>query len=460
VVAQEVAEPAQNDSGTVGSVPEARAELDRSVEGELTALFHRVPGLERVELRVEAGVAFLSGSVLSMDDRELAESLARGAGGIIYVHNQIREETSLRSRLGPMRAQATEKVLLGLAYIPLLLLAALLVALSFLLGGVVSRWDAPYRRVSENPFLRNLLKQMVGGAVGLLGVLLALELLNATALVGAVLGAAGVVGIAVGFAFRNIAENYLAGILLSLRQPFYPDDQIVLEGREGKVVRLTSRETILLTPDGNHVRIPNATVFNSIVLNYTRNPLRRFQFDLSVGQDQDLLGALALGVGALEELDGVISSPPPRAIIVEIGDSWVLLRFFGWADQKETGFDKIRSESIRRVRDVLEGGGIAMPAPEYGLRFLQDATSPDGPTVKIPAPAPSADLEPESGALLPEEGEEEAPLHRSLPDILPDKDLESQIANDREKAGETDLLNLPVTHAKGDRQDSDPAPPG
>jgi small-conductance mechanosensitive channel len=434
-------EEARPDSAPPVAVSGVRAEMDQSSEGDLLALFQRIPGLEGVELRVDAGVAFLSGTALSMEDRDLAESLARATPGVLHVENRIREETSLRSRLGPMGARVQEKLLVGIAYLPLLLLAALVIGVFFLLGGVVSRWDAPYQRMAANPFLRTLLSQMAGAGVGLVGLLLALELLDATALVGAVLGAAGVAGVAVGFAFRNIAENYLAGIILSIRQPFSPDDQILVEGQEGKVIRLTSRETILMTLDGNHVRIPNATIFNSIIINYTRNPLRRFRFDLSVGQSEDLARVQEIGVRALRGLDEILGDPAPRSTIESVGDSWILLRFFGWTNQNRTGFGKVRSEAIRLTKEALDRAGVAMPAPEYGLRFLGSSAMAEDLVLQNPShPALVPDTDQDSGiALLPKV--ERGPADTPAADLSPDRELVDQIARDREETAERDLLD-------------------
>ena len=94
-----------------------------------------------------------------------------------------------------------------------------------------------------------------------LGLVAALQILEATALLGAVLGGAGVIGIALGFAVRDTVDNYVSSLMLSLRQPFRANDHVVIEGHEGRVIRLTSRATILMTLDGNHLRIPNSTVF-------------------------------------------------------------------------------------------------------------------------------------------------------------------------------------------------------
>ena len=290
--------------------------------------------------------------------------------------------------------------------------------------------------MSRNPFLQNLLRQAGGVGAGLLGVVLALELLDATALVGAVLGAAGVVGIAVGFAFRNIAENYLAGIILSIRQPFSPDDQILVEGQEGKVIRLTSRETLLMTLDGNHLRIPNATIFNSVVQNYTRNPLRRFRFDLSVGQSEALARVQSIGLSALQGLEGILDEPPPRVVITDVGDSWVMLRFSGWIDQRTVAFDKARSEAIRVTKEALDAERVAMPAPEYGIRIL------DGGESLPPKTPAAADLREARGPLIHAEPES-TPVSALAADLSPDRAIDEQIAKDREEAEEKDLLKGP-----------------
>src|SRR5690606_6551142 len=97
-------------------------------------------------------------------------------------------------------------------------------------------------------------------------VVLALDLVGWTAAAGAVLGSAGVVGLVLGFAFKDIAENYIAGVLLSLRRPFAPGDHVRIDAHEGKIVALTSRATMMMTLDGNELRLPNALVFKAVIM--------------------------------------------------------------------------------------------------------------------------------------------------------------------------------------------------
>jgi len=275
-----------------------------------------------------------------------------------------------------------------LDFLPLLTLALVTVALFWALAHLLTKSDFLFRWI-DNRFLRDMVRHLTRIAMIALGLLIALELLDATALVGAALGAAGVVGIAVGFAFRDIIENYLAGLLLSMRHPFEPNDFVSVDGNEGKVVRLTSRATVLLTLDGNHLRIPNAKVFKAVLVNYTQNPLRRIDFVVDIGVSEDLATAQQLGAEALTAMDAIMDEPPPLALIERLGDSSVSIHFYAWVDQRRTDFFKAQSEAIRIVKSTFDKAGIDMPAPIYQVHLSREIEAP-----ARMAPPPTKSLEP------------------------------------------------------------------
>jgi small-conductance mechanosensitive channel len=278
--------------------------------------------------------------------------------------------------------------------------------------------DAPYAALTANAFVENVLRQLARTLTVLAGVLVAVEILDITTLVGAVVGTAGVAGIALGFAFKDIVENYLAGLLLSVRQPFAPNDTVEIQDVVGKVVRLTSRETILLDLDGNHVRIPNATVFRTVVRNFTRNPKRRFEVRLTVAPGEDLSRAMELGREVLHAMQGVLDEPEPTSRVDEVGDSWVVLVWNGWVDQSLADFAKVRSEAIRLLLARLAEEGVDMPPPEQRVRVVSEEAAPE--------------REPESG----QPGETAARQR----DVSVDRTLDDQIEEDRRRSGEEDLL--------------------
>ena len=342
---------------------------DRRIAARLEATFASLESLRNVTVRVGTGVVKLSGEVDSSDARELAAALAHQIEGVTAVENEIEESRSIRRRMAMVRAELEERAWNAVRTLPIVLVAVLVAAAFVLLARLLGRSPRLYEWMTANVFLQDLARQVLQGAILVIGFLLALEILDATALVGAVLGAAGLAGLAIGFAFQDLVENYIASILLSLRQPFAPNDHVVIEGHEGKIVRLTSRATILLSFDGNHVRLPNATVFKSAITNYSRKPERRFEFVVGVGVDENLASAQDLACEVLDGIEGVLDEPEPFALVETLGDSNVALRVFGWVDQRRSDFGRVRSESIRLVKNAFDARGIEMPEPILRVRL-------------------------------------------------------------------------------------------
>jgi small conductance mechanosensitive channel len=308
----------------------------------------------------------------------------------------------------------------ALELLPLVAVALITVAVFSVMAHLLTRGEWLFRWIG-NRFVRDMVRHFTRIVLMAVGVLIALELLDVTALVGATLGAAGVVGIAVGFAFRDIIENYLAGLLLSMRRPFAPNDFVSIDGDEGKVVRLTSRATILLTLAGNHLRIPNSKVFKAVLVNYTQNPLRALDFEISVGVNEDLVAAQKRGLDALASMDAVLEEPPPRALLERFGDSNVPIHFYAWVDQRATDYFKAKSEAMRLVKTAFDSADIEMPEPIVQVYMKRDVKSPAEQVTH-----PSAELL-ESG------------------DTTADDRLDTQIETER-AAGGPDLLDEDAPH--------------
>jgi small-conductance mechanosensitive channel len=182
---------------------------------------------------------------------------------------------------------------------------------------------------------------------------------------GTIAGALGIFGLALGFATPDTVENYIASILLSLRQPFSPEDHVIVDGWEGKLVRLTPRATILMSLDGNHIRIPNSTVFKSVIQNFTANPLRRFDFSVGVDTAVDLDWARSIALQTLNGMKGVLDDPAPQCLVQKLGDSNVNLLLLASVDQHQSKFGKTRSEALRQIKEAYDDTGIVMPEPIY-----------------------------------------------------------------------------------------------
>jgi small-conductance mechanosensitive channel len=220
-------------------------------------------------------------------------------------------------------------------------------------------------------------------------------MLGAGALLGAVLGGAGVVGLALGFAMKDTIENYVSSLMLSLRQPFRANDQVKIDSYEGRVVRLTTRATILLTPEGNHLRLANSTVFKAVILNYTRNPQRRFDFILQIDTRADPTKARRLGLDVLKRLDFVLKDPAPAAVVKDVLYPNIAIQYLGWVDQSKTDLGKARSRAICAVKSALEHNGLAIPDPITKVRMEPEEQRERPAPSPTPATAHDDDVAPE-----------------------------------------------------------------
>ena len=341
---------------------------DEAIERRLSGIFEELEALSGVTVQVSNGVITLGGEVGSAASGERSIALARSVSGVVDVIDAQRVEADVSQRLHTTLSRMRASFLSLVASLPVFLLALLVLGLFWWVSGWLTRRPALFQRIAPNAFIAELLAGLVRLLILLGGVVLALSLLDATSLIGTVLGAAGIVGLAVGFAVRDTVENYIASILLSLRTPFLLRDRVQIGEHNGFVARLTGRATILISIDGNHVRIPNATVFKSTIVNYSRNPQHRFDFEVGVDTDLDPGRAQQLAQTTLQGVSGVLAEPPPSVLISELGDSNVTLTVMGWIDQRETDLRKARSEAIRGVKQAFDAAGIVMPEPIYRLR--------------------------------------------------------------------------------------------
>lgn len=359
-MAQSDALLAQAAGARAAATPKAAdTQLTRSVATRLRA----VPGFDSVTVTSAGGVVRLEGSVNDDADRAHAEQIAAQQPGVASVDNRLQIAGGVATRLRLALSQVAGKLIGLVAKLPLLLVAGLIVLFAWWVGRTISRRIHLSRFSAKNPYIDALVARVVNWLILLVGLLIALDLLEATAVVGALLGSAGVVGIALGFAFRDIAENYVAGILLSLRRSFAPGDAVVIDKYEGKVVALTSRSTVLMTYDGVQVTVPNALVFKSVVTNYTRNPKRRFEFTMVIDTNESVRESQQAGIAALADVAGVLDDPAPSWLADGYMDGGIRLRFQAWVNQRESDLGKVRSEALRAVKSAFEKAEIDGPRP-------------------------------------------------------------------------------------------------
>lgn len=358
-------------TGTIATENDALHDADIAVR--IREILSELGGYEDVTVTVSEGIVALRGTTATATEVSDLSSLVARIEGIVAIKNDVTETTDLARRLNPAMDRFQARLTQAWTALPLLLLSIVAFVLIVAIGYGIARWKAPWKRVAPNAFIANLYRQLVQVVFIIFGIVVALDILDASALLSTILGAAGIVGLAFGFAVRDTVENYIASILLSIRQPFRPNDTIEINGDEGKVIRLTSRATILLSFDGNHIRIPNATVFKSRIVNYTQNTERRFKFALIVEQNSDLAEAMEIARSTVQALPFVIDQPAASSWLGNVCKGGIEVTVVGWVNQRDTSLVRARGEALRLVKQMFEANGINLADPTLRVALSSDS---------------------------------------------------------------------------------------
>ena len=235
--------------------------------------------------------------------------------------------------------------------------------------GVVVRYLLA-RRIASS-LLLTMAVQAFSIPIFLLGIYFVLQVAGLTRLAVTVLGGTGLLGIVVGFAFRDIAENFLASMLLSIRNPFRTGELIEVDGNVGIVMNLNVRSTVLRTLDGSYVQIPNALVYKSTIKNYSSAENRRADFAVGIGYNSPTTKAQTLIANVLKQHPAVLETPEPLVLVEELGSATVNLRIYYWFASAVYSPEKINSALLRLSKDALLKGGIELPDPAREVVFPQ-----------------------------------------------------------------------------------------
>ena len=317
-----------------------------------------------------------------------ADSLAAGAAAAadtaaaVAVSDSLAAGVDTTSAIG--QASQTAGILVGkltewyegaVALLPNLVIALVIVIAAAVVARVVRGVvTSLLHRVTERaPQARNVVDLLGTVAYVLVlaaGTFVALGVLNLDGIVTTLLAGAGVVGLALGFAFQDIASNFIAGILMAVRVPFLVGEIIETNGFTGPVKEITLRSTLLQTFQGQLVILPNARVYGDPIVNYSRLSERRVDVACGVGYGDDLGHAQRLAVEAVEGLDVRKADRPVQLYYTEFGDSSVNFTLRFWVDfRAQTDFLEAQSQAIQAVKQAFDGGGVTIPFPIRTLDF-------------------------------------------------------------------------------------------
>lgn len=242
-------------------------------------------------------------------------------------------------------------------------------------------------------WLRNLIQRLAGkkssnlglvlgrlaqGALVLLGTLVALMIALPSFKPGQLVEFLGIGSVAVGFAFRDILQNFLAGIIILLTEPFRIGDQIVVSSYEGQVENIETRATFLKMYDGRRVVIPNSTLFTDSVTVNTAFDLRRQEYDIGIGYGDDIRQAQDLILKILHANDSVLKEPAPDALVVDLAASTVNIRARWWVAPRQSDVLRSRSDVLTSIKEAFGEAGIDLPLPTSQVLFHDQTEETDG----------------------------------------------------------------------------------
>ena len=194
----------------------------------------------------------------------------------------------------------------------------------------------------------------------------------------------GITSVAIGFAFKDILQNFFAGILLLWRRPFKVGDQIKVKEYEGTVEEINMRSTRLKTYDGERAILPNGDVYTSSVLVRTAYATRRVKFVVGIGYPDSIEEARQVIHGVLNSIEGVEKDPAPWVYVSELAGSSVNLTIFFWVGSAQANVLKVSDKVVTGIKGALDKAGIDMPYPHTVALVEQQ---PQGPAILSRPPA-------------------------------------------------------------------------
>ncbi len=235
------------------------------------------------------------------------------------------------------------------------------------------------RRHRQARNLGLVLGRLSQGVVILIGLFVALSIVIPSFKAGDLVQLLGISGVAIGFAFRDILQNFLSGILILLTEPFQIDDQIVFKNFEGTVENIQTRATTIRTYDGRRVVIPNFELFTNSVMVNTTWEHRRVQYDVGIGYGDDIERAKQLIMEAIANLEGVLKEPAPDVLVMELAGSTVNIRVRWWINppRRAEALDT-RDKVLTAIKNKLTANGIDLPFPTQQILFHDQTEETDG----------------------------------------------------------------------------------
>ncbi|MGV8914461.1 MAG: mechanosensitive ion channel family protein [Kaistella sp.] len=256
--------------------------------------------------------------------------------------------------------------------LPRVVLALLILVASFYIATYLANLiRKKFDSKDHDPLFVNFLSKTSKVALIIVGIILAMQAMGLSGIAQGLLAGAGLSAFIFGFAFKDIAENFLGGLILAFNRPFSLDDTIQIRDFTGHVKALNFRTTHIKTFDEKDVFLPNSIVVKEPLINFTRDGQIRLDFVVGIAYEDDITQAISLIIKTISPTATIIKGKEPFTVVEELATSTVNLRTYFWADtfDYKKGVLEIKSDIIQLVKEVLVNEGFSLPSDIQEIKW-------------------------------------------------------------------------------------------
>ncbi len=259
----------------------------------------------------------------------------------------------------------------AIVMLPNFVVAVLMLLAFILIARVLDRFlKHTLAKFSKNEAVNSLVTSIVSTLTVLIGIFIALSILNLDKTVTSLLAGIGIVGLALGFAFKDAASNFISGIYMAIKSPINPGDLISYDNIYGLVKEIGLRATTITSLQGQDVIVPNRLIIENIYTHFTANRSRRIDLEVGVSYGDDLEKTEEVTLAAIKKIDYILKTKPIDLYFTAFGDSSIDLIVRYWVNfRKETDYLRAMSDGIKNIKKAYEENGITITFPIRTLDF-------------------------------------------------------------------------------------------
>lgn len=272
-----------------------------------------------------------------------------------------------------------------MAHLPYLVLGLIVFVLFFIGARLLKRiLITAGRQTRLDLTLADLLGRLASAFVIVLGLFVAAVVIFPTFRPGDLIAGLGITSVAIGFAFKDVLQNFFAGILILWRRPFIVGDEIKVGGYEGTVEEITTRSTRVRTYDGERAVLPNGDLYTSAVLVRTAYKNRRVRLSVGIGYQDSIEEARSIILKVLDKTEGVLKEPSPMVFVAELAPSSVNFNIFFWTDSHQKIVLRVIDSATTAIKLALDKAGIDIPYPHTVIVPKSISSTPGGAPFEDP----------------------------------------------------------------------------